>query len=495
MAIFETFVKRGAHLTLSFFLSSGRHVASAVAVVVIPLFVTPAHAAGIAVARFGGEHGTPTTGDPTAIYYNPAGLAFTKGTNVYVEGLIALRSLTYNRAAGAIDNVLTPGETGPGTPQGLGVQANSGEASLFNPVISPFIGVASNLGVENLGVAVGFYTPFGGTSVWKDNEQFRGNTQFPGAVDGQQRWHNIEGTIRSSYITAAGAYQIPSAKLSFGLGLNVVLSQISTVRARNVDGTDHLVSASGSVQEGRSFLDVKSTGFSIGAGVIYEPTPELRIGLSYQSQPNFGDMKLTGTIDNKLATAPATQGDAEVVQQMPDVIRLGVQYQASEQLQLRFWGDFTRWSVFDKQCIMDAAIEGRSCEIDEDGAVVAGSSGIIANIPRYWKNTFGLRASGSWNFTKDLELNGGFGYDGNAVPDKTMESSLPDMTKLTVSVGSRIGLLDGAMDIVLGFTQVIYLSRSLDPMAPLEAPSTVPDGAGEYKQWVSVFTVGVGYRF
>jgi long-chain fatty acid transport protein len=479
-------------LTLRFL--RARHVATAVAGAVIPLLTLPAHAGGFSVARFGGEHGTPTTGDPTAMYYNPAGLAFGKGTNVYVEGLFAFRSLTYDRPAGAIDNVTNgPGEAG--TPSGQGVAANSGEAKLFNPIVSPFIGIATDFGVENLGVAVGFYTPFGGTSIWDDNEAFRGNTQFPGAVDGQQRWHNIEGTIRSSYITAAGAYRIPSAKIAFGLGANVVLSEVSTVRARNADGTDNLVSASGAVAEGRSFLDVSHVGFALGAGVIYEPTPELRVGLSYQSQPNFGNMTLSGTIDNKLATAPATTGDAELIQALPDVIRLGVQYQATPELQLRFWGDFTRWSTFDKQCIIDASVEGRSCDIQEDGSETPDSSGIIANIPRFWKNTFGLRASASYNFTPNVEINGGLGYDGNAVPDRTMESSLPDMNKMTVSLGSRIGLLDDSLDLVIAFTQVIYFNRSVDPMNPLSSPSRLPDGAGDYSQWVSVLALGVGYHF
>ena len=33
-----------------------------------------ASASGFATARFGGEHGHPTTDNPTALYYNPAGI-------------------------------------------------------------------------------------------------------------------------------------------------------------------------------------------------------------------------------------------------------------------------------------------------------------------------------------------------------------------------------------------------------------------------------------
>ena len=50
-----------------------------------------AHASGFASARFGGEHGHPTTDNATAIYYNPAGIALSKGTHIFVDATTALR--------------------------------------------------------------------------------------------------------------------------------------------------------------------------------------------------------------------------------------------------------------------------------------------------------------------------------------------------------------------------------------------------------------------
>ncbi|HMJ10332.1 MAG TPA: hypothetical protein VK524_02945, partial [Polyangiaceae bacterium] len=41
-----------------------------------------AQASGFATARFGSEHGHPTTTNATAIYYNPAGIAESRGTHV-----------------------------------------------------------------------------------------------------------------------------------------------------------------------------------------------------------------------------------------------------------------------------------------------------------------------------------------------------------------------------------------------------------------------------
>ena len=63
-----------------------------------------ARAGGFAATRFGGEHGHPATDDPTAVYYNPAGLAYGHGTRILVEGLFVYRTADYTRDPGDIDN-------------------------------------------------------------------------------------------------------------------------------------------------------------------------------------------------------------------------------------------------------------------------------------------------------------------------------------------------------------------------------------------------------
>ena len=46
------------------------------------------------------------TSNPTAIYFNPAGMSLMGGTRLMLDGTFAWRSLTYTRDPGAIDNVL-----------------------------------------------------------------------------------------------------------------------------------------------------------------------------------------------------------------------------------------------------------------------------------------------------------------------------------------------------------------------------------------------------
>lgn len=466
-------------------------------------FASEASASGFLVARFGGEHGHPTTDNATAMYYNPAGLALGRGTSVFLDGSLAWRTFKYTRDEGAIDNLLSTDQVGDGTPDTPeGRAANAGEGSLSNILGAPFFGVQSDLGIEGLGLGLGFYAPFGGSSVY-DRRDYDPN--FPGAEDGAQRWWVVEGTIRSLYFTGAAAYNIKPAKLSVGLGVNVVKSEIKTIRGRNAEGTDWMVTqfdtdADGTVEqsrirEGRAVLDVSSIDISVGAGVVWHPTDDVWVGASWQSSPGFGENRLEGTFQQVLVTGPVEdKKDASVYQTMPDVYRLGGRYRPNSTSEIRLFGDFVRWSLFEEQRV----ISGEDTECTDTGK--------LACIPRNWENAYGVRAGYSYWLNPGVELFVGAGFDANAVPDDTLDPSLYDTDKVTGSLGGRFELLDDALAIAAAYTQVVYFEREIDPRAKdangrTVLPSSVakthssPDAAGKYEQAVGVFNLNVEYTF
>ncbi len=455
------------------------------------LVPAPAGATGWAVARFGGELGNPMADNPTALYYNPAGIAFAHGTNLYVEGLFALRSLSFDRDPGAIDH---PNQT-PGTPDAEGISANSGKNSLLNLIASPFIGVTTDFGVPNLGVGASLSVPFGGTASWDKNDAFA-NSKYPGAVDGAQRWWDIEGTIQAIYFTVGGAYKLPG-NFSIGIAANVISTKLDDLRAANADGSDDLTTANGGVLEGRAHISTSSTAFSIGAGLAWEPMPELRIGVSYQSQPNFGTITESGTLDKKLGQTGQTHNDVEHIYSLPDIVRLGASYNVSKQVQLRLWGAFERWSVFTSECIVDKTVATRSCSFNARGVPTQQGNGVINNIPRYWQDAVAFRASGSYYVNPSVELQLGLGYDGNAVPDKTLESSLPDEVKINATLGAIFrNAFVNRLNLHVGYSVFFGLERTIAPTdPPFDFPSRVPDSAGTYSQFIGLLDVGVGYTF
>jgi long-chain fatty acid transport protein len=171
---------------------------------------TSAHAGGIITTFFAGEDGHVTTSHPSAAFFNPAGLALRSGTRMVLEGSFGYRHVSYERPVAAIDNPTTePGQAG--TPQEA-LSANSGKAELNNALAVPFAAVASDFGVKNLGIGVSLSVPFGGSADWDKNEAWEGRSDYPGAVDGVQRWTVITGSVRALYMTLAAGYYIPGAR-------------------------------------------------------------------------------------------------------------------------------------------------------------------------------------------------------------------------------------------------------------------------------------------
>ncbi|MEZ4398383.1 MAG: outer membrane protein transport protein [Kofleriaceae bacterium] len=453
------------------------------ALVALSSAASSASAGGFSTTRFGGEDGHAATTDVTALFYNPAGLAYGHGTRLYVEGLFAYRTADYTRDAGAIDN------PGTGTPTDA-IGKNSGKGTLANLIISPFIGVASDLGVKGLGVALGLSVPFGGQASWDKIGTV--DPTYPGAVDGPARWASIEGTQRSLYYTLAAAWHTPDRRFAIGAGVNLVSSEINLVRARNLDGTDDLVQANGALKEGRALLDVKGTDLAASVGVQWMPTPCSRIGLAYQSQPGFGQQTLTGTLATQIgATAPG-EVPIELRQQLPDAIRAAGEWHAFTNASLHAAVEYQRWSKFKNQCVINPGAPDAECTPDGNG-LVPQSGDLNTNIVRNWQDTIGIRVGGTYYASKDLEVTGGVLYDSNAVPDGTLDPALMDMDKLIPQLGVRYRL--GRVELRGTAGQVLYFSRTTTPSTtrlPAGDKNRSPDMAGEYHQSVSYAVIGVG---
>jgi long-chain fatty acid transport protein len=465
-------------------------------------FAGEASASGYFVARFGGEHGHPTGNSPTAIYYNPAALSLGKGTRLFLDGNIVTRAFKYIRDPDAIDHIREEGDGSPGTPRSA-VDANSGEATLDNFLVAPFIGVTTDLGgaVPGLQLGFGFYAPFGGASAYEKNTKYSDNT-YPGAVDGPQRWWAIDGSIRHIYLTAAGAYHIPAARLSIGASFNTVLSEIKTARARNSNGTDHMVSGpDGTPVEGRALIEVTSTDFTFGAGLLWQPTDQLYVGLSYQAAPGGEEMMLEGNGRLVQGITPATTPPVEFYQSMPDVWQFGVRYTEEDKYAVRLFGNYIGWSAFNAQCgiNVDPKLPAKQDCADPTKTLFI--------VHRGWTDAFGVRGGVSYWTSPAVELLLGGGYDQSAVPDDTVEPALFDTEKYTITGGARFELYDEALALALTYTQVIYMDRTIEPRGhaqgrmvttvPASWPEGTrqPDAAGVYSQSIGVLNTSVQYTF
>ncbi|MGD0529441.1 MAG: outer membrane protein transport protein [Polyangiaceae bacterium] len=331
-----------------------------------------AHASGFLTDQFGSDQGQPALASAYSVYFNPAAMAGMHGTDITLDGVLAARSLDYNR-------------TGTTPSDGLGganyTNANTGPAHLFNVLAAPFGGFVTDFGGSKLRLGVAAYVPFGGELSWGKNANFANNPQVPGAVDGTQRWSTISASTESLYSTAALAYRFDGPRMGIGASFSVIDTQLADVRARNADGSDDILNPGGSVKEGRSYLNVNGVQVGASAGVYWEATKDgaLRLGASYTSQPGFGPMRLHGTFQLYPAAPGSTAAD--LVQAYPDIIRFGGAWRVRPDTEIRLDGDWQRWSQFKDQCITSP---GGACPVDSTGAVPTGgnNSTVKLDLPR-----------------------------------------------------------------------------------------------------------------
>lgn len=429
-----------------------------------------ARASGFSVARFSGEQGHPTTDNATALYFNPAALRAQR-PELLLDGTVAYRRATYTRAAQPTDAPDIAGAEG----------ANVGRATLSNWLASPSLWFMLPVS-PRLVLAAGVFTPFGGPIKWDTREAME-SSPYPGPLDGVSRYHAIEGLFSVSYGSLGVSYAL-STTWRLGASFNTMYTRIDDVRAWSAG-------SNGVAGEGRSLVEVDGFSFGFGAGVFYECACRgVRAGISYQSRPNVaGGMSLSGRLSNNIG-GPSS-ANVELHQDMPDVLRAGVAVNPHKNVELRLSGSWERWSAFERQCVTQA---GRECELAADGSQPDGGA-VLQNVQREFRDGFDARAGVSMWTSDALELFSGLAVMSKAVPDATLETSLPDFMGVTFSLGAK-ARLNGTFSVAGSLSHVVSPARDVgSKYATFEPPSRMPSASGHYTHSVSYANLNVTTRF
>ncbi|MBW2453515.1 MAG: outer membrane protein transport protein, partial [Deltaproteobacteria bacterium] len=185
--------------------------------------------------------------------------------------------------------------------------------------------------------------------------------------------------------------------------------------------------------------------------------------------------------------------DIQIGHQMPDIIRLGVAYRPMGDLELRLFGAYERWSLFENMCI---APVGEPCEVDDNGAPANDTTPTL-NIRRNWQDAFNIRVGLSYWVMPELEIMAGAGYDSNAIPDENLDPALIDFHDVSTALMGRYQIVD-EFAVQLGYTHLFYISRDTSGKggnALLHETSRSPDNGGTYKQTIGVINVGLQATF
>lgn len=344
-----------------------------------------------------------TADDPSAVYFNAAGLAGQREPALYLGVSALAPSTMFKNMAGAEEE--TNGE-------------------VFLP---PHLYLAYPSG--NITFGLGIYAPFGLGTKWRDA--------------GLTRYQATESDVETLNINPAVAVRV-KPWLLLGAGVDYMKSNASLKKM--VDQS----LAGGS--DAKTVLEGDGDGWGYNAGVIIIPDERLRFGISYRSAIEV-DYTGTASLDN---IAPALQPlfggasfrtDAKTSIKFPATLTIGAAYKPSEKVTLELDFERTGWSSND------------SLDIDLKNEV-APAGFTDTKEPADWIDIWAVRAGIEYRATESISVRGGYVYQNNPAPGHTLHPRLPDSDQQNLSFG--IGYNTGNLVIDAAYMVAFFEDRDVE---------------------------------
>jgi len=349
--------------------------------------------------------------DPSAIYFNPAGLTQLKGQNVMV-------GVSYVRENGNEFTGTTPVDNTTAIKHESQKDLNFFIPNMYYTKTNASTGFA---------YGVGIFSPFG-----LGQEYGNGDTSI-------FRNQITKIDLMTIVVNPTIAFKV-NEFLSVGVGIDWMYGKAELAKTAVVPGVGNIYNLD---------LDGDGDAWGYNFGLLLKPSANLRIGANYRSPFNLkmkdGDVEIRN-INSTVPFIPPgvtaaqvfggtsfdTKGNATIG--MPATFALGVSY-TMDKLTVNADADWTFWHSFSS---LPIDIK------DNKGALLPDS-----NAPKNWKDVVAVRLGAEYRVTDPLALRAGFVYDPSPVPAATLGPELPDSDRLNYMVGAgyKIGkvTIDGAL--------------------------------------------------
>ena len=323
---------------------------------------------------------TAVANDPSAVYWNGAGLSQLSGTNIMIgTSLIAPQSSF------------------------RGVYPEVTKYRTTNQVFFPTHFFATHAFNKEWSVGLGFTTPFGLGTEW-DN-------------DWVGKYLAIKTEVMTFIVTPVVTYT-PVKYVSLSAGFvysfaNVTItrkSQLSTLLAQNafvnLEGSDNFA-------------------YGYNAGIMIKPTDYLTIGASYHSEVKYDFEGTATTTGPALYQSSLPNGDINAELTTPQNIAVGVAVNITDRLMMSADYQFVGWSSYDYLNVnfVDESYEDISS-------------------PRLYDDSYIIRLGAGYHLNDQVDLRGGIYFDKNPVSSKYLNPSLPEGDRLGFSLGVEAKLFE-----------------------------------------------------
>ncbi|MGB9764967.1 MAG: OmpP1/FadL family transporter [Candidatus Saccharicenans sp.] len=407
---------------------------------------------GIVSSAFGSgfliyEHGAAAMGmagafvsianNPTAIFYNPAGIAWLKGTQVNAGG-------TFIFPSGSVSLPNWPSPT------------FSKVYQLDQTFFPPQFYFTHKFG-SRVAAGIGVFAPYGLGTSWPVN--------YP------LKYICTQTSMETLFINPAVAFMITD-NLSIGVGVSYIHSTLSLDLVRNV-----VIPNTWTGDVPASLNKAKGNAVGYNAGLLFKKD-KFSVGFHWRSGFNI-DYSGTLTLDKSNVPSPLqpyipSSGAVTTTFKFPNLFALGVAYQISDKLLWSAEAQYYTWKVY-KNYTINIAYAGGGSEQEL--------------VEENFKNSIILRTGIQYQLKESWAVRCGILYDQTPQPVESMDPSLPDASRVALTVG--LGYTKNKFRVDLGYQYEMFSNRT----SPNRNIYPAGLGEGTYQTLGQLLGFTLGYSF
>lgn len=394
---------------------------------------------GAAAMAMGGAF-VALANNPSAIFHNPAGIAFLEGTQISLGTTL----ITSNTSL-ELTNLATT------------VEAVS---QWFYPS-NFYISHKMN---DRVAVGFGFFNPYGLGTKWPE--------------DYALRFIATEDDMKTFFFNPVVAVKLDE-NFSVSVGVTYVYGTLELARVNLVDLTLY----GGSIYEAAVVIKGTGDAFGLNAGALYRGE---NFSLGFNWRGGF-DLNLEGdlALDNSNIPAPflaavPTEAGITTTMSIPHILGFGVAFNLTESLIFTADLHYILWSTFKEFAL----------EIDYPDPVPDDTETFVED----WKNSYVLRGGFQYTVNEKFALRAGFLYDKTPQPVETMDPLLPDANRWALTGG--FGYKSGNFVIDVAYQYEPFNDRESANRGVVLHPVTgVNLGLGTYSTTAHLFGISIGFVF
>jgi long-chain fatty acid transport protein len=386
-----------------------------------------------------GDAVVATADNPSAIFYNPAGIAL----------------LTGNNFRSGLDSVYYQPSFEP--PSG---RRNNGRTyySSDNFAYIPHLFYSYTAKGAPLSIGLGIYSPYGGAMNWPQDTGFNSV-----AISGSLKYITINPVVAVKLL--------PS--LSVGGGAMVNYGKISMYQGLRPYPTPLT-----------NYFNFSGNGWSVGynAGILWQPRPMISFGATFRSSAR---LNFQGETDfQQQAILPAASRTANAEFTFPLTTVFGVSVRPTPKWNLEFDANYTGWNSFGTVTIQQQTPVPPP--LDRSGNIP-----VNLNWQGSWMYQFGVTRY----FDNGWHASGGYVYNENSVPDEYYSPLAADLNRdfFSLGIGFQGKTFNFDLAYQFGYAPKNTVSGSKPSSSPAFSAGQNADGQYGFTSQAIIATVGMHF--